>query len=60
MGVKKEYTVLVGTTPVYVGAIRTANLVASKLIEYRKLVIAEVGSDYQLPNVLVAIGAYYK
>lgn len=60
MGVKKEYTVLVGTTPVYVGSIRTAHLLASKLIEYRQQIISEVGTDYQPPNVLVAIGAIYQ
>ncbi len=60
VGTKKEYTVIVGSTPVYIGAIRTAHLVAGILEKYRDMVIEDVGTDYSPPNVLVAFGAHYQ
>lgn len=60
MGTKQEYTVLVGTTPVYTGAIRTSHLVAGVLEKYRNMVIQDIGTDYQPPHIIVAFGRVYQ
>lgn len=61
MGTKQEYTVLVGTTPVYTGAIRTAHLVAGVLEKYRSMIIADLGdTDYQPYHIVVAFGRVYQ
>lgn len=57
MGVKKEYSVLVDSQPIYVGSIRTSQVVYESILKFRDSVLSHPGvSPDDVPVVVLAFG----